>query len=179
MRLRIALLPAVVVTLASVGLLAVPSANASTAAKKTPTITCKKFTGNLDGGNGTLSGCSDKANTGGSGTFPPSSVEEASGTATKPFRLGGRLFFLGKDTQEDPFDVAVDDCHRLAEGDASNSRGGVLSYSRELAQFLGGRRQGSVVLPDHHLRCLVHQLGATVISQAAPGGKHSRFLRLG
>ena len=34
------------------------------------------------GGNGTLSGCSDKANTGGSGTFPPSSVEEASGTIT-------------------------------------------------------------------------------------------------
>jgi hypothetical protein len=82
MRLRIALLPAVVVTLASVGLLAVPSANASTAAKKTPTITCKKFTGNLEGGNGTLSGCSDKANTGGSGTFPPSSIEQSSGTIT-------------------------------------------------------------------------------------------------
>jgi hypothetical protein len=82
MRLRIALLPAVVVPLASVGLLAMPSANAATAAKKHPTINCQKFTGNLDGGTGTLSGCSDKANTGGSGTFPPSSIEEASGTIT-------------------------------------------------------------------------------------------------
>jgi hypothetical protein len=81
MRLRIALLPAVV-ALTSVGLLAVPSANAVTAAKKAPKITCNKWTGSLEGGTGTLSGCSDKANTGGSGTFPPSSVEEASGTIT-------------------------------------------------------------------------------------------------
>ena len=82
MRLRIALLAAVIVPLASVGLLAVPSANAATAAKKTSTVTCNKITGNLDGGTGTLSGCTDKANTGGSGMFPPSSIEESSGTIT-------------------------------------------------------------------------------------------------
>ena len=82
MRLRIALWSAVVVPLASVGLLAVASANAATAAKKAPTITCNKFTGNLTGGIGTLSGCSHKATTGGSGTFPPSSIEQSSGTIT-------------------------------------------------------------------------------------------------
>ncbi len=41
------------------------------------------------------------------------------------------------------------------------------------------RGQSSVMFLDDHLRCLVHHLGAAVVSQPAPCGKHSRFLRQG
>ena len=46
----------------------------------------------------------------------------------------------------------------------------------KLAQLLRGPRQNSLVFPDHNLRCLTHQLGPTVVAQAAPRGKHIRFL---
>jgi hypothetical protein len=58
------------------------SGTASAAQKATPEVTCKKLSWNIGGGNGTLTKCSDPANTGKKGTFPVSALTSGSGTIT-------------------------------------------------------------------------------------------------
>lgn len=78
-------------TVASVGSLAVASGVASATS---PAATCTKFNTNLTG-DGTVSGCTDPANTGGKGT-----VKTVSGKGTITWNKTGTTKITAKDTVE-------------------------------------------------------------------------------
>jgi hypothetical protein len=60
-------------------------------------------------------------------------IEQAGSAITKPFCLDHGCVVLGKDTQEHTLHVAVNDCDRLAKGNAGDGRGSVLSYAGQPA----------------------------------------------
>ena len=69
---------------------------------------------------------------------------------------------------EDPLNVPIDDCHRLAEGDAGNGGCRVPSDAGQRAQLLGGRGKLAGVLAYNFLGGRMQHSGPAVIAQPAP-----------
>jgi hypothetical protein len=77
--LAVVALCALPISILSVGLAGTASAATP---KVTANVSCKALKANISGGNGTITKCSDKANTGTKGTFPVAALTSGSGTIT-------------------------------------------------------------------------------------------------
>lgn len=104
---KVLLVPAALLVPASIATVAFSSVSSAASPATGTVVKCTTLTGTIEA-TGTISGCSDSANTGGSGTFPttgasPATVKWASGGSTKATfnYAGGSGACPSGQTQED------------------------------------------------------------------------------
>ncbi|HXQ62310.1 MAG TPA: hypothetical protein VN796_08245 [Acidimicrobiales bacterium] len=103
---------------------------------------CSTLTGNVTGTSGSLSGCTDTANTGGSGTFPISAFTSGSGTIT--WATGGTTTVtvtatVPKKDEKDPHGSC-------AAGDTEFNVKGKVTGSTGVGSSVKGKIKGEVCL---------------------------------
>ncbi len=132
--------------LLAVAALTIP-ASAVTMAMSSPAwagggTSCSSLSGNVSGGSGSLGGCTDTANTGGSGTFPIAAFTSGSGTIT--WATGGttNVSVTAKAVTKDEKDPHG----TCAAGDTEFAVKGKITGSTGLGSSVKGKIKGEVCL---------------------------------